>query len=72
MPADTKDTIYVATESGSSEVDGQPITFTRGVTRIRAGHPLLKAVPDYWKPVEENLTYEVEQATKAPGEKRKR
>lgn len=62
--------IFVAIESGSCEVKGETYVFVRGQTRIRAGHPLLKAVPDYFKPVEENVHYDVEAAVAAPGQKR--
>lgn len=66
----TKDDVFVATESGSCEVKGETFVFVRNVTRVRAGHPLLKAVPDYFRPVEERIHYDVEAATAAPGEKR--
>ena len=62
--------IYVAKESGSAEVEGKPFTFVRGVTRIRAGHPALRQLGQFFKPVEENVHYDIEQATSAPGEKR--
>lgn len=64
------DQVYVARESGAANVDGEDLVFVKGVTRVRGGHPLLKAVPDYFEPVDEAVHYEVEQATKAPGEKR--
>lgn len=91
--------IYIAVESGSCDIKGESFTFARGVTRVRAGHPLLKAVPDYFEPIDDHVTFEhgkakaeadakrheenlateaeaaarsdVEQATAAPGEKRK-
>ena len=62
--------IYVAIESGSAEVEGKPFTFIRGVTRIRYGHPALRQIGQFFKPVEENVHYDVERATAAPGEKR--
>jgi len=62
--------IYVAIESGSAEVEGRPFTFIRGVTRIRYGHPALRQIGQFFKPVEENVHYDVERATAAPGEKR--
>lgn len=71
MPArKTTGAIYVAIESGFAEVKGQLYQFTKGVTRVRAGHPLLKDHGVFFEPVDEHVTYEVEQATAAPGEKR--
>lgn len=46
------DQVYVATQSGSAEVDGEPIVFLKNVTMVSEGHPLLKSVPDYFQPVE--------------------
>lgn len=62
--------VFVATESGSCDIGGQIHVFVRNVTRVRAGHPLLRAVPDYFRPLDELIHYDVEQATAAPGEKR--
>jgi hypothetical protein len=62
--------IYVAIESGVAEIKGQVYPFTKGVTRVRKGHPLLKDHGVFFQPVEEDVHYEVEQATAAPGEKR--
>jgi hypothetical protein len=64
--------VYIATQSGASDVDGETYVFTKGSTRVRAGHPLLRAVPDYFEPVDDHIHYDVEQATRAPGEKRRR
>lgn len=69
MPA-KKTEIYVAIESGSVEIKGETCVFVKNVTRVRAGHPLLKAVPDYFAEVEDAVHYDVEQATAVPGEKR--
>lgn len=60
--------IFVATESGTVDFGGQYYAFTRGVTRVREGHPLLKVLPDYFKPID--VHYEWETATAEPGEKR--
>lgn len=64
-------TVYVAIESGAAQdaKTKEVYTFRRGQTRVRAGHPLLKMVPDYFVPAEQGAL-EVEQATSAPGEKR--
>ena len=71
-PAAKKAEIYVAKESGQAEVDGVPYTFIKNVTRVRAGHPLLKikGIEVLFAPVDERVQYDVEQATAAPGEKR--
>ena len=63
MPKKDKAEVFVATESGACEIDGEPLIFTKGITRVRAGHPLLKAVPDYFAPVEDRVHYDLEQAT---------
>ena len=65
---DKEPEIYVATSSGVVKIDGKLHNYYGGTTRVRAGHPLLKAAPRAFKPMK--LDYEVEQATKAPGEKR--
>ena len=68
MPKKKLPEIYVATSSGVVRIDGRLTSYYGGTTRVRAGHPLLKAAPGKFKPLE--LDYEVEKATKAPGEKR--
>jgi hypothetical protein len=63
--------VYVAIETGSTApINGVAYTFTAGVTTVRAGHPLLKACPNCFAPEVNRVTYEVEQATASPGEKR--
>lgn len=64
--------VYVAIESGAASVDGQEMIFVKGVTRVRAGHPLLRACPSLFKPADAHPSYDVEQATAAPGERRAR
>lgn len=60
--------IYVATETFATELDNQPIIVQKDITRVRAGHPLLKGRENLFKLI--TVHYEVEQATAAPGEKR--
>jgi hypothetical protein len=60
--------IYVARSTGVVRVDGKLTNYYGGTTRVRAGHPLLKAAPNAFVPMK--LDYDIEQATKAPGEKR--
>lgn len=62
------DTIYVATRTFVTTLDGKRVMVNRGKTRVRHGHPLLKGREDLFSPIE--VQYDVEQATKAPGEKR--
>lgn len=60
--------IYVATESFTVALDGVEHKIGAGKTRVREGHPLLKGREMYFK--ELDVQYDVERATKAPGEKR--
>lgn len=62
------DVILVAKTTGSMRVGKEEFFFTRGVTRIRASHPLAKAAPDFFEEID--VHYDVEQTTAAPGEKR--
>lgn len=70
MPAAKKSDIYVANESGTVRIDGQDYPFTKGVTRVRAGHVLLKEHGVFFEPISDHVHYDVEQTTKAPAEKR--
>ena len=60
--------IYVARESFATTLDGENLSVKRGITRVRDGHPLLKANPNRFEPLE--VHYDVERTTAAPGEKR--
>jgi hypothetical protein len=62
--------VYVATEDFAAEYDGKPLTVVKGVTRVRAGHPMLKVYGAYFTPADTKVHYDVEQTTAAPGEKR--
>lgn len=64
------DTILVAKETFSTEINGYPETVTAGVTRVRASHPLALQNPDYFEPVADKVDFDVEQTTKKAGEKR--
>jgi hypothetical protein len=66
--APAEPTVYVAISSGVVKIDGTLYRYSQGQTRVRAGHPLLKARPDKFAPLK--LDYEIEQATAAPGERR--
>lgn len=60
--------IYVARSSGVVKIDGKIYNYYGGTTRVRAGHPLLKAAPNSFKPME--LDYDIEDASATPGTKR--
>lgn len=66
----TTGAVYIAIESGFADVNGEPVMFTKNRTRVREGHPLLKQCPTMFRPVDELVDLEVEQATAAPGELR--
>jgi hypothetical protein len=60
--------MLVATTDAVIDVEGVPFYLKRGVTRVRADHPLAVSHPRLFKPVDAHYT--VEQMTAAPGEKR--
>ncbi|MGH8304879.1 MAG: E3 binding domain-containing protein [Steroidobacteraceae bacterium] len=73
--------IFVANETfsaelptGETDAEGQPkhqaFDVRKGITRVREGHLLIQHNPQYFDPVNEQVHYDVETATKAPGEKR--
>jgi hypothetical protein len=64
--------IYVAKESFAVTLDGSPVVIRKGITRVSEGHSLLKGREHLFEPIDEHVHYGVEQATKAPGEKRGR
>jgi hypothetical protein len=62
--------IFVANETFTIELSGQPQVIHKGITRVRQGHELLKRAPQYFDPIDLSVQYDVEQATAEPGEKR--
>lgn len=60
--------VYVCKESGAFEWNGDMVVVNKGVTRVRAGHPMLDAHPELFEEI--TVHYDVERATAAPGEKR--
>lgn len=68
MTTKTEGRLYVATESFTTEIDGQPVTIRQGVDRVREGHRLMQGREHLFElaPVD----YDVEQMTAAPGERR--
>ncbi len=68
--------ILIALQSFAARVDGVDYNVRAGNT-ILADHPLAQAHPDMFRTAEDRVTFptpkrRVEQATKAPGEKRAR
>jgi hypothetical protein len=61
--------LYMAKESFVTQVDGETISVSKG-DLVRAGHPLLKGREALFSPAEGYVRFDVEQATKAPGERR--
>jgi hypothetical protein len=63
--------IYVCKESAAFEYGGDMVVVHKGVTRVRAGHPMLRDHPELFDPIDVHYDWPgVEQATAAPGEKR--
>jgi hypothetical protein len=65
----SKTELFQAKESFVTHVDGEQISVSRG-DLVRAGHPILKGRDELFEPAEGFVRFDVEQATKAPGEKR--
>lgn len=61
--------VFVPRESFTAEVDGVEVAFVKDSTRVREGHPILERLGHLFEPIK--VDYEVEQATAAPGEKRR-
>lgn len=63
------DDIYVAATSGTIHLDdGTVVQLQQGITRVRAGHPLLDGRESMFRLLD--VHYDVEQATARPSEKR--
>jgi hypothetical protein len=59
--------VLIATNSFSCDLEGIPTSVTEGVTRVRANHPLAIQNPEYFKPVDEGVHFDVEETVAAPG-----
>jgi hypothetical protein len=68
MPRKHEGKIYTPKESFVASVDGIDTALVRNRDYVREGHELLRRFPDMFE--EMRVTYEVEQATAAPGERR--
>lgn len=62
------DDIMIAVDSGVVVHDGREQIVTKGVTRARRGHQIVRANPSLWRPID--VHFDIEQATAAPGELR--
>lgn len=60
--------IFIATDSFVTRIGGETYRVVKDATRVREGHALLDASPQNFKPLD--IHYDVERATKAPGEKK--
>lgn len=60
--------IFVANETFTTRFEGSDVVIRKGKTRIREGHPLLRGREHLFTAL--SVDYDIEQATKAPGEKR--
>lgn len=57
--------LFVAVETGVANLNNKRpelpqnlFYFTRGQTRVKAGHPVLKQCPDFFEPVDESVTFD--------------
>ena len=67
MPRKKEPEYFVATSSGVARVDGKREVYHAGRTIVHRDSALYRAFPDRFRAVDRSP---VEQATKAPGEKR--
>lgn len=59
--------VFVATESGTTTIDGKEYTFNTGTTRVAEGHPLLAQCPQHFKPADQDVTFPLETADARSG-----
>ena len=66
-----KPELYIANQSFSTMLDGEPIGVHKG-DLVAPGHPILKGRMNFFEPAEpkDYIKFGVESATAAPGEKR--
>ncbi len=67
-----QNTVYIANTTCWVDVDGTPEFVQKGVTKVDAGHEILIGREHLFDAASDNVHYAVEQATSAPGEKRRR
>lgn len=62
-------TILVAKQTFVADMNGSDVAIMAG-QRVRKGHPVTEAHPEYFEPAGSSVDFEWETATAAPGEKR--
>lgn len=63
----TKGDIFIATESFSTVIADEPYAVRKDKTTVREGHPLVKLNPDYFKPIEEDVHFDLDDRGKPSG-----
>jgi hypothetical protein len=66
------DDVYVATRTAHIDVNGRRERITKGQTRVRAGHPLLKQYSSFFKPAGEGVKFDTEDAVDRPAARNRR
>lgn len=62
--------VYIASRSAVIRRDGRRVVIKEGITRAAEGSWIVKDYPDLFARADENLHFDVEEATAVPGEKR--
>ena len=62
--------MYVASETFTCNIDGVPHTILRGREFVLEDSELYQRFPQFFRPAEDTIRRSLEQATRAPGEKR--
>lgn len=65
MTENTSD-VYVATSTAQVQYGEGRTVIKKGVTRVRAGHALLEKYPDLFKPADQDVRFEIEDAVSRP------
>lgn len=58
--------VYIANSTFACDLDGAPVIVHRGVTRVRAGHPLFERYKDNFDLVDTAIEFDIEEATASP------
>lgn len=66
---DAGDRIFIATQSFSTSLKGNPVSIVAGVTRVREGHPLMDGDrAQFFEPM--TVHFDMEEATSTPSGQR--